>query len=72
MSQILIIDDDSILRGILRELLETTGYVVTEAEDGAQGIELLRAGEGTETIITMRSSDFSRMPAGRSEPAGND
>ena len=42
---ILIIDDDSLLRQTLREMLERLGYQVREAEDGAAGIAELEAEE---------------------------
>ena len=38
MQKILIIDDESTLRLLMRKFLEKSGYVVTEAEDGEKGI----------------------------------
>lgn len=38
MSNILIIDDDSEIRFVLRESLEKQGYTVYEAEDGREGL----------------------------------
>jgi len=40
MAKILIIDDDSQIRFIIRELLENDGYTVEEASDGDEAIEL--------------------------------
>ncbi|MDP6342117.1 MAG: response regulator [Alphaproteobacteria bacterium] len=51
MSQILIIDDDSGYRVVLRDLLEDSGHQVTEAEDGARGIDLLKAKEAAFDLI---------------------
>ena len=51
MSYILIIDDDSVLRGILCNLLKDAGHQVTEAEDGARGIDLLKASEAAFDLI---------------------
>src|SRR5688572_15378750 len=49
--KVLIIDDDSEIRMMLRELLETNGYEVSEAENGEAG---LRAFEKTlpEVVVT--------------------
>ncbi len=40
MARILIIDDDSQIRFIIRELLENSGYTVEEASDGDEAIKL--------------------------------
>lgn len=42
MASILIIDDDDSSRTLLRQILETAGHEVVEAEDGAQGIARYR------------------------------
>ena len=68
MARILIIDDDHQMRGVLRDLLESHGYDVIEASDGAVGSRLYREGpadliitdifmpsqEGLETIRGLR------------------
>ena len=38
---ILVIDDDEVIRSLLRDLLERDGYVVMEAENGKIGLKLL-------------------------------
>ena len=38
MSQVLVIDDDPDVRGLLRLLLEGAGHTVEEAGDGAEGL----------------------------------
>jgi len=40
MTRILIIDDDSQIRGMLRQMLEKEGYEVAEAADGKIGIRI--------------------------------
>lgn len=40
--QILIVDDDEAVRGSMKHLLQETGYAVTEASDGAQGVTRLQ------------------------------
>jgi len=68
MAQILLIDDDELLRGVLAKALGHAGHVVIQAADGQQGVELARATavdlvitdlimpvqEGVETIVKLR------------------
>ena len=42
MATILIIDDEEIIRVLLRSALEEVGYEVTEAANGREGLELYR------------------------------
>jgi len=42
MATILIIDDDDLIRVLLRSALEEAGHEVTEAANGRQGLELYR------------------------------
>jgi two-component system response regulator (stage 0 sporulation protein F) len=42
MATILIIDDEELVRALLRSTLEAAGYEVTEAVNGGQGLELYR------------------------------
>jgi two-component system response regulator (stage 0 sporulation protein F) len=51
MAMILIIDDEEIIRVLLRSTLEAAGYEVTEAINGRQGLELHRH-RPTDLIIT--------------------
>src|SRR5215217_6262281 len=68
MAQILLIDDDDLLRSVLAKSLGHAGYTVIQAIDGQQGIELAHAAsvdlvitdllmpvqEGVETIIKLK------------------
>jgi len=68
MARILIIDDDAAVRRTMRMIVERSGHVVGEAEDGAMGLSLFRQGaydlvitdllmpekEGIETIMELR------------------
>jgi DNA-binding response OmpR family regulator len=68
MANILLIDDDDLLRGALIQSLVNAGHKVIEASDGRQGCELARSmpvdivitdlvmpvQEGVETILTLR------------------
>jgi two-component system response regulator (stage 0 sporulation protein F) len=42
MASILIIDDEEIIRALLRSVLEAAGYEVTEAANGRIGLDLYR------------------------------
>lgn len=68
MAKILLIDDDSALRRTMRKIVEISGHVADEAEDGQVGLRLFEEGvydlvvtdlfmpekEGIETIIELR------------------
>ena len=41
--RILVIDDDPMIRGLVKAMLEAEGYEVVLAEDGLQGVELVDA-----------------------------
>ena len=43
MEKILVVEDETISRRIIREILSRSGYEVFEAEDGAQGLEAFKA-----------------------------
>jgi len=51
MATILIIDDEELVRVLLRSALEAAGYEVTEAANGRQGLELYRH-RPTDLVIT--------------------
>jgi YesN/AraC family two-component response regulator len=51
MATILVIDDEALIRALLRSALEAAGYVVTEASNGRQGLALFRH-RPTDVVIT--------------------
>lgn len=67
MANILLIDDDDILRDTVLQMLELDGHHVTDAADGAQGLRLFQAGAGRggfDLVITdvlMPGVDGSRV-----------
>lgn len=50
-AQILLIDDDALLRKAVADVLQGAGYQVSAVGDGAQGLDLLRAGLQVELIV---------------------
>lgn len=68
MKQILIIDDDNLVRGMMAKAIQKAGYNVKEASDGNEGLQiilhypidlvitdmLMPDKEGVETIIEIR------------------
>lgn len=42
MARILVVDDEPMLRGVVRKMLERNGHEVVDAADGALGIEAYR------------------------------
>ncbi len=56
---ILIVDDESDIRSMLREVLEDEGYTVSEAVDGEDGLALLRA--SAHPLIVLLDYRMPRM-----------
>jgi DNA-binding response OmpR family regulator len=68
LADIILIDDDSVVRVVVRRMLEKKGHRVMEASDGSSGLELIRKNpadliitdilmpekEGIETIRELR------------------
>lgn len=68
MTRILVIDDDEDVRLVLREILQAASYETLEAQDGAQGLALMRESpcdlvitdvympgkDGFETVMELR------------------
>lgn len=52
MTRILIMDDDGVIRGAIREILEAADYEVLEAADGAAGLELQRE-RGADLLVDL-------------------
>ncbi len=50
--QILVVEDEAIVRGVIIELLQEQGYRTLEASDGAAGLNFLRAGEHIDLLVT--------------------
>jgi two-component system, cell cycle sensor histidine kinase and response regulator CckA len=50
---VLVIDDDSSIRGLIRLLLEENGHVVIEAKDGLDGLETFRCDPHRIHVVVM-------------------
>ncbi len=50
--QLLLVDDSSFFRTLLTPILETAGYTVTEARDGAQGLEICGDRDDFDIVIS--------------------
>ncbi len=63
MPSILIVDDESNIRRMLRGLLEEEGYEVTEAEDGAAGVERAATEDPDVVLIDLSMPRLDGMEA---------
>jgi CheY-like chemotaxis protein len=45
MKSILLVEDEDMLRGLIRELLEIKGYAVMEASQGVEALEMMRSAD---------------------------
>jgi len=52
MARILVIDDEDIFRGAVKEMLERAGYDVIEASNGRSGIDAYRQTSPPDVVIT--------------------
>lgn len=68
------VEDDSSLRGMLRDLLEAKGYQVAEAADGRDAVERLLAGPPPSLVLTdlcmLRTNGWD-LCAAMARPAGS-
>lgn len=53
MTRILVMDDDALLRGVLRVALEAAGYDVMEAADGEVGLRLYREHDADLVLVDI-------------------
>jgi two-component system cell cycle sensor histidine kinase/response regulator CckA len=51
MKSILLVEDEDMLRGLIRELLEIKGFSVIEASQGVEALELMRSGGRTIDLV---------------------
>jgi len=51
-SRILVVDDEALVREVLAEQLEDSGYSVLVAANGTEALALLAAGEAVDALVT--------------------
>jgi len=57
--RLLVIEDDSSIRTMLRQALEDEGYAVNEAPSGTAGLQLVRSGNPDLVLLDLRLPDMS-------------
>ena len=76
MKRILLVEDDEVIRELMRRILETDGYICMEVEDGAAAIEWLKQNQadvvvsdchmpklgGLELFDWLVENHYSRLP----------
>ncbi|MDP6419589.1 MAG: response regulator [Candidatus Krumholzibacteria bacterium] len=74
MSQtILIVDDEPTLRFALVDTLKREGYTLLQAEDGKQGLEMLKSEAPDLVFLDMRMPEMTGMEVlGKARQAGFD
>src|SRR5438477_11120063 len=69
MSQILVAEDEAMLRIIAVEMLQDAGFTVYEAGDGVEALALLQANPGIELLVSdvkmPRMDGYALVAAGR-------
>ncbi len=58
---VLIVDDEAPMRHMLRMVLERDGYLVTEATNGGQGLELLKSGHFDLILCDIRMPEMDGL-----------
>lgn len=49
--RVVVVDDDSTIRRVVRTVLESAGYAVDEAVDGAEALKLVHGGERPRVVV---------------------
>jgi DNA-binding NtrC family response regulator len=60
-ARILVIDDERAVRGSIRGFLEDRDYQVLEAEDGRQGIEILKGAQPALVLVDLRMPEVDGL-----------
>lgn len=61
MANILLVDDEKSIRKTLREILEYEGYVVDEAQDGAEGLRMIQDGDYDVVLCDIKMPKMDGM-----------
>ncbi|MBT3557296.1 MAG: response regulator [Rhodospirillales bacterium] len=71
MAKVLVVDDDEVICGILRALLESKGHQVIEASSGSSAVDMARSEKPDLIILDMNMPDMTgweTIPVIRSHP----
>jgi PAS domain S-box-containing protein len=52
IGSVLVVDDEAVVRMLVTDVLEDLGYVVAEAEDGREGLQILRGPARIDLLVT--------------------
>jgi CheY-like chemotaxis protein len=52
--QVLVVDDDELIRGLVSQVLEREGYTIVEAADGQEALDALRDWEPALIVLDLR------------------
>jgi DNA-binding response OmpR family regulator/signal transduction histidine kinase len=55
---VLVVDDDPAIRTLSREVLDSQGFVVLEAENGAQALQIIRSQQVDAVLLDLMLPDF--------------
>jgi len=55
---ILVVDDEEAVRGLLQDFLQTSGFTILLAEDGADAVEVLRGHPDQVDLILLDGSPY--------------
>jgi CheY-like chemotaxis protein len=64
MSQILVAEDEAMLRAIAVEMLEDAGFSVFQAGDGEEALALLKSNPGIEILVSADDGLCPGAPTG--------
>ncbi|MBX3235106.1 MAG: response regulator [Nitrospiraceae bacterium] len=63
MAKIMVIDDESSIRSLLREVLEKSGHQVVEARDGREALELYQKDKADLVIMDLLMPEVDGLEA---------
>ncbi|HUO31685.1 MAG TPA: response regulator transcription factor [Bryobacteraceae bacterium] len=71
-AKILVVDDDLQIRRVMRKMLHTQGYMVTDARSGEEALEVLHRGRHDLVVLDMAMPGMGGLEACRAIRAGWD
>ncbi|MGQ0606383.1 MAG: response regulator [Candidatus Nitrosotenuis sp.] len=59
MKSVLVVDDNKDIRGLFKTILESSGYQCTTANDGKEGLDMLRANKFDLVLLDLAMPNMS-------------